>query len=122
MTTGLRFIASRPIGVLASIGDDGYPHAVPVEILVDDGKVYTWCRTTARRVGFLRARPVASITAYRGNDFACARGPVAFRDPSWSGYERITAAFLDKYERDETYGNDLLVELDPISVISRVGD
>jgi hypothetical protein len=120
MTTGLRFLASRPIGVLASIGDDGYPHAVPVEIVVDDGKVYTWCRSSARRVGFLRERPLASITAYRGNDFACARGPVNFYDSNWARYSELTKAFLDKYERTETYGNDLLVELDPVSVISRV--
>lgn len=119
MLTGLSFLESRPIAVLASIGDDGIPHAVPVELIVDDGRVYSWCRSTARRVDYLRERPLASMTAYRGNDFVCARGPVAFRDSSWERYAEVTALFLRKYDRTETYGNDTLVELDPVQVISR---
>lgn len=120
MNTGLRFMASRPIAVLASIGDDGIPHAVPVELVVADGRVYSWCRAGARRVQYLRDRPLASVTSYRGDNFACARGPIALRDSSWERYEEITAMFLEKYDRTETYGNDTLVELDPVQVISRV--
>lgn len=120
MTIGLRFLHSRPIGVLASIGDGGYPHAVPVELVVHEGCVYTWCRADARRVRFLHARPVAAITAYRGNDYACARGAVRIFGTQWDGYPVVSAMFLEKYERTETYGNDTLVELDPVSVIVRV--
>jgi hypothetical protein len=34
------------------------------------------------------------------------------------GYDAITRGFLDKYEREETYGNDTLIELAPEHVAS----
>jgi PPOX class probable F420-dependent enzyme len=52
------------VGVLTSIGPDGYPHSVPVQITVDGHEVT--CSTTekARKVANLRRNPKASVCVH----------------------------------------------------------
>lgn len=104
---------------MATIDDDGLPHAVPVEVVVDGGKVYVWAKARSRKVRNVAARAVAALTAYKGNDFVMVRGRAQLLDDDDPSYEQLTRAFLAKYERDETYGNDRLIEITPEKVSFR---
>lgn len=107
------FLAERPIAVIATTGPDGAPHAVPVEVVVDGGAVYVWCRARSVKARNAARAGRAALTAYKGHSFALVRGPAELLDATHQDYERITRVFLDKYERDETYGNDTLIRITP---------
>jgi len=47
------------------------------------------------------------------------RGAAEILGENHTDYERITKMFLDKYQREETYGNDALVVIEPEDVIQR---
>lgn len=107
------FLSERPIAVLATVGADGFPHAVPVEVVVRDGLVYAWAQADSVKVRNVRRESRAALMAYKGNSGALVRGAarlIAVDDPS---YEPITRAFLEKYDREETYGNDTLIAIAP---------
>ncbi len=109
----LALLAERPIGVIATVGPDGTPHAVPVEMLVRDGKVYAWVES-----GSVKARNVgregrAALTAYKGGAGALVRGPARLLTATDPSYEAIARGFLQKYDREEVYGNDTLIEITP---------
>ena len=107
------FMAERPLGVLATLGEDGTPHAVPVEVVVHDGKVYAWSQGTSMKVRNVARTGRAAMVAYKGHDFALVRGPARLLRSVDDDYEQITRAFLTKYNREESYGNDVLVEVSP---------
>lgn len=116
MEEPLEFLHSRPIGVLATVDASGTPHAVPVEVIVDDGKVYAWCHRTSAKARNAERAGLAALTAYKGAAFAMVRGParlIGSEDPTFA---RVTEMFLRKYDREETYGNDVLIEISPASV------
>lgn len=115
-----RFLGERPIAVIATTDRAGVPHAVPIEVVVDDGKVYSWGKSTSTRAEYLRHRPLAAITAYKGHDFVMVRGSVELFEASAPDYPRLTGLFLDKYERTETYANDLVIELTPEEIVARI--
>ena len=107
------FLAARPVGVVATIGPDGAPHAVPVEVVVRDGRVYVWCRATSVKARNAARTGRAAVTAYKGNSMVLVRGAARLVQDGDDGYAEITQAFLDKYDRTETYGNDALIEISP---------
>ena len=107
------FLAERPLGVLATVSADGTPHAVPVEVLVYRGKAYAWCEGDSVKVGNVRRSGRAAIMAYKGRAAALVRGPARTLTAADPSYEEITRGFLAKYNREETYGNDTLVEVTP---------
>lgn len=109
----LSFLADRPIGVLATVGADGTPHAAPVEVLVHGGKVYAWVESFSVKARNVGREGRAALTAYKGGAGALVRGPARLLKESDPSYERITKAFLHKYDREEVYGNDTLVEITP---------
>lgn len=106
-------MSSRPLGVLATVGDDGLPHAVPVEVVVHGGKVYAWSQGSSMKVRNAARSGAAAMLVYKGNDFALVRGPARLLRADDASYEEITRAFLTKYDREETFGNDVLVEVTP---------
>ncbi|MEX2554255.1 MAG: pyridoxamine 5'-phosphate oxidase family protein [Actinomycetota bacterium] len=110
---GLAFIADRPLGVLATVGKDGTPHAVPIEVLVRDGKVYCWCEGDSVKARNAKRNGRAALMAYKGTSGALVRGPVRLLTEADPSYESIARGFLDKYQREETFGNDSLIELTP---------
>lgn len=112
------FLAERRLGVIATAGPDGMPHAVPVEVVVRDGRVYVWCRATSRKARNAAREGRAALVAYKGHDGVLVRGRVRLLQAADPAYGSITAAFLAKYERDETYGNDTLIEITPHRVTS----
>ncbi len=107
------FLSERRVAVVATNGADGLPHAVPVEVLVEGGKVYVWCRRTSRKARNVERDGRASLVGYKGNDGVLVRGAARLLSAEDQRYEALTAAFLWKYARDETYGNDVLIEIDP---------
>ena len=107
------FLAERPIGVLATVGRDGTPHAVPVEVVVYGGKVYAWCESDSAKVANVKRTGKAAMLGYKGVAAALVRGPARVLTVDNASYEEITRAFLTKYDREETFGNDVLVEITP---------
>ena len=112
------FLAERPIAVIATVSPNGMPHAVPVEVLVRDGRVYVWCRATSRKARNAAREGRAALTAYRSHHGVLVRGPARLVAVGESNYAEVTRGFLDKYEREETYGNDTLIEISPARVTS----
>lgn len=48
-------------GVLALVGDDGYPYAVPVSYVYADGKLYFHCATSGHKLDAIMRCPKASF-------------------------------------------------------------
>lgn len=116
---GLAWMSERRLGVIATIGADGFPRAVPVELVVHDGVVWVWChRTSVKARNVARAR-VATIVSYRNNDWVMVRG-AATVITSGEDYDRVCPMFLAKYDRTETYGNDALIRIAADNVAVRV--
>lgn len=114
------FLHERPLAVLATAGPDGLPHAVPVEVVVDGGRAYSWGHARSARARNLKANPKASIVAYKGGQsFVMLRGAARILTEADPEYARITQLFLKKYDREETYGNDTLIEVAPDQIVQR---
>jgi len=80
---------------------------------VREDKVYVWSQATSQKArNAVRARR-AALVGYKGHAFVSVRGPVSIISIGEPGYDEITNAFLKKYEREETYGNDTLIEITP---------
>ena len=107
------FLSERPIGVLATVGADGFPHAVPVEVVVRDGLVYAWAESDSVKVRNVRRENRAAMLAYKGNSGTLVRGAARLLTAEDPSYEAITRAFLEKYQREEIFGNDTLIEISP---------
>ena len=114
-----RWLGERPIAVIATASPDGMPHAVPVEVVVGGGTVYTWGRGTSARLRNVLANQRAALVAYKGDAYVMVRGPVRLLTADDPEYARTTALFLSKYQREETYGNDVLIAIEPVTVVSR---
>jgi hypothetical protein len=107
------FLAERPIAVLATIGRDGDVHAVAVEVVVHEGTPHVWCESWSVKARNAQRNGRATIMAYKGQVGAMVRGavtPIRAEDPS---YDEITTMFLRKYDREEEYGNDLVLAIAP---------
>ena len=107
------FLAERPLAVLATVGRDGLPHAVPVEVVVHDRKAYAWCESDSAKVANVKRTQKAAMLGYKGVAAALVRGPARVLTSDEPAYAGITKAFLTKYKREETFGNDVLVEITP---------
>ena len=107
------FVAERPLGVLSTVGADGVPHAVPVEVVVYGGRVYAWCESDSAKVANVRRTGKAAMLAYKGRAAALVRGSARVLTSENASYADITGEFLRKYDREETFGNDVLVEIAP---------
>ena len=44
----------EPRGVLAVLGDDGYPYAVPLDFVYEDGKLYFHCAAEGHKIDAIR--------------------------------------------------------------------
>jgi general stress protein 26 len=117
-TDPLAWMHDRPLGVMATSGADGVPHAVPVEVIVHDGRVYSWGQRTSVRARNIERTGTAAVVAYKGHAFVLVRGNARLLDMNDEPYAAITRKFLDKYGREETYGNDTLLEVTPERISS----
>lgn len=83
-----------------------------------DDKVYVWSQRTSQKVRNAARARRAGLVGYKGHAFVSVRGPVNIISIGVPAYDEITRGFLDKYEREETYGNDTLIEITPEHVAS----
>src|SRR5205807_3148847 len=74
--TWQEFLTERPIAVIATPRTDGTPHAVPVEVLVRNDKVYCWCQRTSQKARNAARARRAAMVGYKGHAFVSVRGPV----------------------------------------------
>lgn len=106
------FLAERPIAIIATVGADGGPHAVPVEVLVRDETVWVWCEASSIKARNAVREGRAALVAYKGSDGVLVRGPVRILHAGDDGYDEIVAGFLQKYPR-EPHANDTLIGIAP---------
>lgn len=81
-------------------------------------KVYVWSQHTSQKARNAARAGRAGLVGYKGHAFVSVRGPVRIISIGEEGYDEIARGFLDKYEREETYGNDTLIEVTPEHVAS----
>ena len=81
-------------------------------------KVYVWSQRTSQKVRNAARARRAGLVGYKGHAFVSVHGPVSIISMGVPVYDEITRGFLDKYEREETYGNDTLIEITPEHVAS----
>ncbi len=55
-------------GVLAVLGDDGYPYAVPLNYVYKDGKIYFHCAKEGHKFDALTREPKVSFCVVERND------------------------------------------------------
>ena len=51
----------EPRGVLAVLGDDGYPYAVPLDFVYEDGKIYFHCAGEGHKIDAIKRCDKASF-------------------------------------------------------------
>lgn len=51
----IAILKSAPRGVLAVLGDGGYPYTVPLDFVYDDGKIYFHCAKEGHKLDAIRA-------------------------------------------------------------------
>ena len=120
MSDWAEFLNERPVAVIATVGADGAPHAVPVEVVVHDGKVYTWGHAQSVRARNVARNGIATLTAYKGGSaFVMVQGSARTFGTEEPDYEELTKRFLEKYQREETYGNDTMLEITPEKIVQR---
>ena len=60
----------EPRGVLAVLGDDGYPYAVPLDFVYEDGKIYFHCAGDGHKMDAIRRCDKASFCVMDGGERA----------------------------------------------------
>lgn len=60
----IEILKSEPRGVLAVHGEDGYPYALPIDFLYDDGKIYFHCAKEGHKVDALKKDERVSFCVY----------------------------------------------------------
>lgn len=90
-------------GVLALHGDDGYPYAVPLSYVYDNGRIYFHSALEGHKVEAVRRNPKVSFCVVEKDDINPARYTTFFRSVIAFGNARI----LD----DETEKRAALVKL-----------
>lgn len=115
--TWQEFLTERPIAVIATVSADGMPHAVPVEVFVHENRVYCWGHRTSLKARNVAETSVAALTAYKGHTRAIVRGPARLLAADDPLYDVATEGILAKYQREETYGNDCVIQITPTKVV-----
>jgi nitroimidazol reductase NimA-like FMN-containing flavoprotein (pyridoxamine 5'-phosphate oxidase superfamily) len=120
-STWSEFLNRCLIVVLTTVSADGSPHAVPIEVLVRDDRIYSWTEDDSVKAANVRRERRAAVTGYMGNLFAMARGTARTIEPREKAYKGLADGFLQKYNREEVYGNNLFIELAPEHVVYGFG-
>lgn len=56
-----KILKNRTSGVLALVGDNGYPYAVPISYVYDGEKLYFHCARSGQKMGAIKRNPKASF-------------------------------------------------------------
>lgn len=85
----------------------------PVEIVVQDGAPHIWTESKSQKGRNAVRGDRVAIMAYKGTSGVLVRGRARLIRPGEPAYDDLAQAFLTKYKREETYGNDLIVRVEP---------
>ena len=113
-----RILAGATSGVLALSGDDGYPYAVPLSHVYQDGKLYSHCAKEGHKTDAIRGNdeviPAKRTTAYIS---VIAFGKAVIVDDE-SGLRRIAGLIGEKFSTG--YPEDCRRETDQMIAADRM--
>lgn len=102
-------------GVLAVLGDDGYPYIVPINYYYTDGKIYLHCAKSGHKLDAIRSNPKVSFCVVERDDILQEKFTTLFKSAVAFGKAEILA---DKEEMRssvtalvEKYCSDFLDEV-----------
>lgn len=132
--TEREYLETARVGRLATVDEEGRPHAVPVCFAVAGGAVVTpvdekpkdASATDLRRVRNVRADPrVTLVVDHYTEDWAelgwvQVRGTASVVEPDGSGHRRAVTALRDAYDQyaDHALGNRPVIRIEPGHVVS----
>ncbi len=76
-------------GTLALIDDEGYPYALPISYVYDDGKIYFHSAVTGHKIDAIRANPVASFAVIDQDEILPEKFTTCFKSAVCFGRIRI---------------------------------
>lgn len=102
-------------GVLAVLGDDGYPYTVPINYYYTDSKIYLHCAKSGHKLDAIRSNPKVSFCVVERDDILQEKFTTLFKSAVAFGKAEILA---DKEEMRssvtalaEKYCSDFLDEV-----------
>lgn len=102
-------------GVLAVLGDDGYPYTVPINYYYTDGKIYLHCAKSGHKLDAIRSNPKVSFCVVERDDILQEKFTTLFKSAVAFGKAEI---LVDKEEMRssvtalaEKYCSDFLDEV-----------
>lgn len=66
-------------GVLATVGEDGYPYAVPLNYVFHDGSIYFHCALEGHKLDNIAFNPKVSFCVYVDTELIPAKFSIKFR-------------------------------------------
>ena len=78
-------------GVLAVLGDDGYPYTVPINYYYTDGKIYLHCAKSGHKLDAIRSNPKVSFSVVERDDILQEKFTTLFKSAVAFGKAEILA-------------------------------
>lgn len=78
-------------GVLAVLGDDGYPYTVPINYYYTDGKIYLHCAKSGHKLDAIRSNPKVSFCVVERDDILQEKFTTLFKSAVAFGKAEILA-------------------------------
>jgi|SRR5882724_10317824 len=122
-----KVLAAERVCRVATAGDTGVPHVVPVCQVLADGKLYFASEGGAKKVRNLRANPRLALTVdLYAEDWSQLRGvtvqgsaALIERGPRFRRIQRLLYTKYPQYSEDAALGRgDVIVEITPTRVFS----
>lgn len=113
-------------GVLAVLGDDGYPYTVPINYYYTDGKIYLHCAKSGHKLDAIRSNPKVSFCVVERDDILQEKFTTLFKSAVAFGKaeiltdkeemrssvtalaEKYCSDFLDEVPAEVEHGFDIL--------------
>ena len=113
-------------GVLAVLGDDGYPYTVPINYYYTDGKIYLHCAKSGHKLDAIRSNPKVSFCVVERDDILQEKFTTLFKSAVAFGKaeiltdkeemrssvtalaEKYCPDFLDEIPAEVEHGFDML--------------
>lgn len=92
----IAILERRTSGVLAVLGDDGYPYAVPLSYVCDEGRLLFHCAPTGHKLDAIERCAKASFCVVDKDDVVAAEYTTYFRSVIAFGRARIIRDEADR--------------------------
>ena len=99
-----RILAEGQTCVLAVHGDDGYPYAVPLNYVYDDGKIYVHCAKAGHKLDAIKSDPKVSLAVIERDDVVPEKLATYYRSVIVFGHARILTDNAEKRHAAELIG------------------